>query len=81
MFGFKKDDFSQKAITKAWRFRELIKAVTHYQLEEVESSDERDMGESEGLGPACISWISVNFKISMRGRLTNGERCFSLLDE
>ena len=45
MFGFKKDDFSQKAITKAWRFQELIKAVTHYQLQEVESS-ERDMGKA-----------------------------------
>ena len=51
MFGFKKDDFSQKAITKAWRFRELIKAVTHYQLEEVESSDERDMGKAKDLAP------------------------------
>ena len=75
MFGFKKDDFSQKATTKAWRFQELIKAVTHYQLQEVESS-ERDMGKAKDWAPlAYISWISVNFKISMRGRLTNGERC------
>ena len=50
MFGFKKDDFSQKAITKAWRFQELIKAVTHYQLQEVESS-ERDMGKAKDWGP------------------------------
>ena len=50
MFGFKKDDFSQKAITKAWRFQELIKAVTHYQLQEVESS-ERDMGKAKDWAP------------------------------
>ena len=50
MFGFKKDDFSQKAITKAWRFQELIKAVTHYQFQEVESS-QRDKGKAKDWAP------------------------------